>query len=208
MKKIIALLVAVLALGAAVPAQAGLKFGPRIGMNVNKLHFNKDELFDGANRAGFTGGVELEYISPFNVGFDVSLMYSYMNSKVEVEKTGTDTKTNIGHNFIEIPLNLKYKFGIAGISKLFAPYIFTGPSVAFKLDKGDSYFETKTTQWTWNFGLGLEFIQHLQIQASYGLGMNKVVDGVKDKYVAGATITTGDLKARNNYWTVTVGWLF
>lgn len=208
MKKLIGVLalLLLLAVGTA-PARAEFKYGPRLGLNVNKLSFDKD-LFDGDNQCGFTGGVQIEYIAPaINLGFDLSVMYSYMKMEAELNTPGGNnigTRT-VAKNFIEIPLNLKYKFSIPAVNKIIRPYVFTGPSVAFKLDKGDSYFDTKTTQWTWNFGLGLELIQHLQIGASYGLGMNKIVDGAK---VAGITVNADQLKARNNYWTVTAAWLF
>ena len=207
MKKIIASLAAVVLLigGVAGKAEAGLKFGPRIGLNVNKLHFNEG-IFDGNNQCGFTGGLQLEYMSFLNLGFDASVMYSYMDSQVKLDTDGSEsTSTKAGKNFIEIPLNLKYKIGLPMVSSVFAPYIFTGPCVAFKLDKGDGYLDTKTTQWTWNFGLGLEFVRHLQIGASYGVGMNNIMDGKK---ILGVDVNTGKVKAKNNYWTVTAAWLF
>lgn len=198
MKKSIALLVAaVMLLCGAGTAQAGLKFGPRIGLNVNKLHFDRSS-FDTSNRCGFTGGVQMEYMSFLNLGLDVSLMYSYMDSEV--------SNVEMSKHFLEIPLNIKYKIGIPMVSHIFAPYIFTGPSVAFRLDNiKNSPLNTQATQWTWNFGIGLQFIDHLQIGASYGLGMNNYVNGLN---TAIGTITTDQLKAKNNYWTVTAAWLF
>lgn len=198
MKKSIALLVAaVMLLCGAGTAQAGLKFGPRIGINVNKLHFDSKS-FETSNRCGFTGGLQMEYMSFLNLGLDASLMYSYMDSEAG--------NLDMSKHFIEIPVNVKYKIGIPVVSNIFAPYIFTGPSVAFRLDKiQNSPLNTQVTQWTWNFGLGLEFINHLQIGASYGLGMNNYVDGLNTPI---GNITTGQLKAKNNYWTITAAWLF
>ncbi len=210
MKRVVSLMMAVMMLvGAASTANAGFKIGPRVGLNVNKIHFdNGNNLLDASNNCGFTGGVQLEYLTFLNIGFDVSLMYSYMGSDINWKdlsvspNSGTDT----GKHFLEIPLNLKYKIGIPMLSKIFAPYVFTGPSVAFKLDKGNEYLKTKTSQWTWNLGLGLEFINHLQIGASYGFGINNIMDGVSIPVVG--TVNTKNLKARNNYWTVTAAWLF
>ena len=39
-----------------LPSSAQISFGPKVGICVNELHFNKDVL-NTANRTGFTGGV-------------------------------------------------------------------------------------------------------------------------------------------------------
>lgn len=210
MKKTLAImLLAVIGVCYAVPSKAEFKIGPRIGLNVNKLNFD-GKMFDGSNRCGFTGGIQAEYMLPMiSLGIDLSLMYSYMDYNVEENVSGTNQSTNtkFGKHFLEIPLNIKYKIGIPVVKKIFSPYVFTGPSVAFRLDKDENkYLSTKTSQWVWNIGLGLEFINHLQIGASYGFGMNNIMDGVELPVVG--QVNTDKLKARTNYWTVTAAWLF
>ncbi len=210
MKKTLAImLLAVIGVCYAVPSKAEFKIGPRIGLNVNKLNFD-GKMFDGSHRCGFTGGIQAEYMLPMiSLGIDLSLMYSYMDYNVEENVSGTNQSTNtkFGKHFLEIPLNIKYKIGIPVVKKIFSPYVFTGPSVAFRLDKDENkYFSTKTSQWVWNIGLGLEFINHLQIGASYGFGMNNIMDGVELPVVG--QVNTDKLKARTNYWTVTAAWLF
>lgn len=207
MKKTLALLLVVtMGLGYAAQAQAGFKIGPRIGLNVNKLNHEKGFL-SGSNNCGFTVGVQAEYMTPISLGLDLSLMYSYMDYKMEGNYSGNEYNPKFGKNFLEIPLNIKYKIGIPIVKKIFAPYIFTGPAVALKLDKDKNSLDihTKTAQWTWNLGIGLEFINHLQIGASYGFGMNNIMKG---KEIGGVTIQTEQLKAKTGYWTVTAAWLF
>mgnify|MGYP002746783538 FL=1 len=196
-------------LGYAGQSRAEFKFGPRIGLNVNKMSIDS-KVFDGENRCGFTGGVQAEYTVPIiNLGFDLSLMYSYMDSKVkaEVGSASVEGSSKTGKHFLEIPLNIKYKIGIPAIANILRPYVFTGPSVAFKLDKNkdDAMFDTKTSQWAWNLGIGLEFINHLQISAGYGFGMNNIMDG---KTIAGVNVNAGKIKAKNNYWTISAAYLF
>lgn len=218
MKKTLALLLVVtMGLGYAAQVQAGFKIGPRIGLNVNKLSTSGKigDLFDSSNNCGFTVGVQAEYMTPISLGVDLSLMYTYMDYQVEEDVTTTkqNVHPNFAKNFIEIPLNIKYKIGIPVVKKIFSPYVFTGPSVALKLGKDKGYnmgsinakTNTKTAQWVWNLGIGLEFINHLQIGASYGFGMNNIV---KDFEVAGTTLQTGEVKAKTGYWTVTAAWLF
>lgn len=190
MKKfIVAMLIAVMSIGAA---DAGLRFGVKVGTNVNHLSVtNVKDNFAGNNRAGFLGGVMAEYMTPLlGIGFDLGLQYAYLNSSVSDNK-----------NFIQIPLNLKYKISLPMVGSFLAPYIFTGPSFDFKLDKAAvEALKTKTFQAVWNVGVGLELIKHLQIGASYGFGINNIMDKV-------ITDMTGE-KYHNNYWTISAAWLF
>ncbi|MCH5226476.1 MAG: PorT family protein [Muribaculaceae bacterium] len=189
MKKFLAvLLIMVMSAGMA---QAGLRFGVKLGTNVDHISTNVKANFDKNNRAGFTGGVMMEYIAPMiGLGFDLGVQYAYMNSAISDNK-----------NFLEIPLNLKYKISLPVVGSFLSPYIFTGPSFDFKLDKNTvQYFKTKTFQTVWNVGLGLEFFKHLQIGASYGFGMNKIAE------VVIPNVET--VSYHNNYWTITAAWLF
>lgn len=188
------------ALFTCLTADAKFGFGPKLGVNIDKIHLSGGN-FDSDNRCGFTGGLTVEYIAPvFNVGFDISAMYSHMKTSV------TDAEGysyNVSGNFIEIPLHLKYMIGIPAVSSLISPYIYTGPSVAFKIGGEDSYGNTKSTQWGWDLGLGIQLIRHLQIGAGYTFGINKLANWVISDVNAGHTV-----KVRNNYWTVTAAWLF
>lgn len=214
MKRVkIAVVVLLVALVSGLQANARLAFGVKAGLNVNKMHLNHDELFDGSNRAGFTVGVMGEYTLPMiGLGVDLSLMYTRMNSEVEaqlpVNKAANFATAdyNVGKNFLEIPLNIKYKFSIPAINRIFSPMIYTGPTLALKLDGNDNYFDTKTCQWGWNVGIGLEFIRHLQISAGYTFGINNVMDDIEVPIIG--NVKPGDINMRNNYWTVTAAWLF
>ena len=192
------MLVALMGIGAA---NAGLRFGVRLGTNVNHLSNNVKDIFGKNNQAGFTGGVLMEYMTPLlGFGFDLGLQYAYMNTTVLYQDNAT-VYSEKNKNFIEIPLNLKYKFSLPIVGKFLAPYLFTGPSFDFKLDKNTfDAFKTRTFQTVWNLGLGIELVNHLQIAASYGFGLNNI-----------AKITIPDVKPEkyhNNYWTITAAYLF
>lgn len=199
----LSIVVLLVALFTGLSAQAKFGFGPKVGMNINKMHFSGEKLLDSDNRCGFTGGLTAEYIAPMlGLGVDVSLMYAHMKTSVAVENGPSE---NVSGNFFEIPVHLKYKIGIPAVESIIAPYIFTGPSVAFKLSGENSYAGTKKTQWGWDLGLGLELVRHLQIGAGYTFGINKIASVV----TAGYGFTTGhEIKVKNNYWTVTAAWMF
>ncbi|MBD5265075.1 MAG: porin family protein [Bacteroides sp.] len=202
-KVILTLLVAILGIGAA---NAQLRFGVKAGLNLNSLHLSnvKDNLTDD-NKAGFTGGVMAEFQIPvIGICFDLSAMYTHMSTTL---KDG-DENVGLAKNFLEVPINLKYKIGLPVVSHIVTPFIFTGPSFAFRLDSNkkdlEHYVQTKGTQSVWNVGLGVELIRHLQIQAGYGFGMNNIAKKIADANSINANFT----KLRNNYWTVTAAWLF
>ena len=200
MKFIKRLALAVIAVIAVAPvASAQFSIGPRLGINVNSLHFSKD-LFESDNRAGFTGGLQAEFMIPaVGFGFDASLMYVRRTAEVDHEKVGKD--------YLEIPVNLKYKFGIPLVGSILKPYIFTGPSFAFLTSRKaiGEFVHSRSSSVAWNFGFGLEFFRHLQVGASYGLGLSKTIAG----HIPGASGSGDvDIEGKNRYWTVTAAWLF
>ena len=152
-------------------------------------------IFSGENNVGYTVGVMADFHIPvIGLGFDASLMYSRMNSKSDGD--------NIGKNFIELPINLKYKFSLPVVGSFLAPYLYTGPSFAFKLDKNTlEYVKTKTCQVAWNVGLGIELFKHLQVGASYGFGINNIVEKTM-------LMNPESTKVKNNYWTISAAYLF
>lgn len=182
-------------------ASAQFRFGVKAGVNLNSLHFSDwKKNLQPDNGCGFTGGVMTEFQVPIiGLCLDASLMYTHMTAATDVytDPTASD-KIGQNKNFLEIPVNLKYKFPVPMVQ----PYLFTGPSFAFKLGGNDDYFKTKTVQCAWNIGLGFEVLSHLQISGSYGFGMNNIMKNFVD------INTTNDFKVKNNYWTITAAYLF
>ena len=190
---------AVFAIIFAASASAQFRIGPRLGVAVSELHFNKS-VFDSENRAGFTGGLMAEFTVPvIGVGMDASVMYVRRNSQWLADN-GVQTNNR---DYIDIPVNLKWKISIPLISKFVTPYIATGPDFAFLTSRraiSDAY-SNKSFDFSWNFGFGLQLLSHLQLGASYGLGLDKALEVVK----------SGDytnVDAKNRYWTVTAAYLF
>ena len=57
----------------------------------------------------------------------------------------------------------------------------------------------------WNLGLGLELFKHLQVSGGYTFGMNNVAKKIP---VLDNNLNIGDIKVKNNYWTITAAYLF
>lgn len=203
MVKMIRRMVVAVALMAAfaVPASAQFSFGVKAGVAVSDMKFNKDVL-DADNRAGFTGGVMAEVMIPMtNIGVDASLMYVRRNTEF-MDKLGDSEKSH--RDYIEIPVNLKWKIGLPIVGSIVSPYIFTGPSFAFLTSKKDieDAYKNKTFDVSWNVGLGVQLMKKIQVGASYGFGLTKAVEMVTDD------VNAAGIEGKNRYWTITAAYLF
>lgn len=195
-RTLMVMLFAVLTVGIA---NAEFRIGPRAGITVNKLHLdNVGSNFEADNRCGFTGGVMADFTVPIiGLGVDASLMYARMNSRVN----GTGNSTS--KDFFEVPINLKYKIGLPVVGNFVSPYVYTGPSFAFRLGKSRGEIKQKGFQWAWNVGIGVELLKHLQVGAGYAFGINNIIENTK----LGEDVSS-DIKLKNNYWTITAAYLF
>lgn len=190
----------ILAFCFTLQSEAQVRFGLKAGLNVNSLSFN-ESVFNADNRAGFTGGLMMEFTVPLvGIGADLSAMYvrrdAQWMAENDIQKSNRD--------YIEIPLNLKYKIGIPVISKIVVPFVTTGPSVSFLTSKraiSDAWTNNKV-DWAWNFGLGVQLLNKVQIAASYGLGLTNTLHAI------GKNTDNADIESKNRYWTITAAYLF
>ena len=149
-----------------LPASAQIRFGVKGGVNVNKIHLNK-QLFDADNTTGFTIGPMTEFTVPLiGVGMDLALLYSKENAKIS-------DAGELKNSYLDIPLNFKWKFGLPIVK----PYLTAGPYVGFRLG-GEKIWNVLDDQWKaksfssgLNFGAGVELLKHLQVGFTYSLGL-------------------------------------
>lgn len=191
--------VVALLMAAFIPSYAQFKIGPRLGVAINSLHFD-ERVMEKDNLAGFTGGLQLEFTVPLiGIGGDLSAMYVHRSASWMENNVRLDAKSD----YIDIPLNLKYKLTLPAISAIVKPYVFTGPSFSFLVSKQIvDDFKKKSCDIAWNFGFGVELINHLQVSASYGLGLTKTLEFVH------VVDNNAGIEGKNRYWTVTAAWLF
>lgn len=112
---------------------------------------------------------------------------------------GSASSTSMKTDYLDIPVNLKWKFGIP----LVKAYLSAGPYVGFRVG-GDKIWDVlgdqikaKNFSAGLNFGVGAELISHLQIGVNYGLGLTDNYSS--DKF---------DLNAKNRGWSITAAILF
>ena len=199
MKKVTGLVLIILMAFIAVPVKSQLKFGVKGGLNISSVHLNSDILKED-NVTGFQIGPMIETTIPLiGVGLDAAILYSQKGMDV---KSGTGTSTNVKTDYIDVPVNLKWKFGLPIIKG----YLAAGPYIGFRVG-GDKFWEipgsvvgqvkAKNFSAGLNFGAGVELISHLQVGINYGLGLT-------DNYSA----EKYDLNAKNRGWSVTAAILF
>ena len=199
LKRTLLVAVAVVLMSATASA-GGFRWGIKAGVALNSLHFDEEILNDVKNtdnQAGFTGGLMCEFTVPvIGLGVDASVMYMHRADKYENE--------DLNRDYIEIPINLKYKISLPVVNNVVTPYLFTGPSFAFLTGKTEinEALKSKRCDVAWNFGVGVELFKHLQVGASYGLGITKAVELVSDD------IKAAGIEGKNKYWTVTAAYLF
>lgn len=204
-----ALIVAILAIFTFGYASADFRFGVKAGLNFNNVDFEKfrnvqglkDQITDKNNQAGWMAGVMAEFTVPIiNLGMDASLLYARQNVG--------DNSFYKNKDFLDIPVNLKWKIGIPVVKKIISPIIYTGPDFLFALNKDVlKNVQEKKCEIGWNVGVGVELFRHLQIQGGYCFGLNSVA---KYTDMIGLDLPAGteDLKVKKDYWTLSAAYLF
>jgi hypothetical protein len=188
----------------ATPAQAQLSWGVKGGLNMSKLSF--DDLgysaLSSEHKQGFFIGPMAEFSTALGLGVDAALLYNQLGSD------GTDGYKQAG---IDIPVNLKYTFGLGSALGI---YIAVGPDFFFNFkDSQDTYiYDAGTSDVTTtannrkamvggNIGAGVKLLNHLQIGVNYNARLGR-----------SGNITLNDAKKISNYkfntWQISLAYLF
>ena len=194
MKKFLSTL-AILAALAVIPAQAQIKFGVKGGMNFPNMKLNYDNLVNGSGTGWFIGPT-LKATAPIGIlglGADISAFYDERRTKTEYN----GIEESIRVKSILVPLNARLNLNFV---ETFGIYVTTGPQFGFNVghknfnifghnseEAKDNYkdtFQLKKSYFSWNFGLGIMLLKHLEIGATYNLGIGttgEVKDMSKDE---------------------------
>ena len=211
MKKILSLVFLVAAMMFATSANAQVKFGLKGGLNVTSMSFSED-VFDASNTTGFFVGPMVKVTVPIvGLSFDAAALYD--QKEADVKYTGTDGelgKTTVRQKSINIPVNVRYGFGLSSLANAF---LFAGPQWGINVgDKNFKWNETssyslKKSNFSVNVGAGVTLLSHLQISANYNIACGKSADASLVK-AAEALTNAGKDKSRNNSWQIALGYWF
>ena len=160
MKRIVYLAIAITALMIATPAKAqfcwGIKGGISLGDHRLPSFTDEGQGLRLDNYAGFFVGPKAEVRIPIvGLGVEVAAMYAQK-----------DISSNFKQNSFQLPLNLKYSFGLGNKANLF---LAVGPEFGFNVGKtSDAYVVEKSTL-DLNAGLGVTILKHVQVAANYNM---------------------------------------
>jgi len=204
MKKIFA--VVLMAVAFAMPSKAQVSFGIQAGLNMSNVSV-KDAIEDASgaikSRTGFFVGPTVKFSLPIvGLGIDAAALYDQREGKSDDE--------TIKSQSLQIPINLRYGFGLGSLAEIFA---FAGPQFGFKLggDSDTSIGGTKVSEWTLkssnlsaNIGIGATIAGHLQAKVNYNIALGKTgeykgnIDGVMKEISS----------AKFNAWQISLAYFF
>lgn len=201
------LLAMIVTMTAANNASAQIKFGLKGGVNVTDMSLNSS-VFDASNRTGFFVGPTIKVQLPLvGLGIDASTLYDQREAKIKVGNT--TTKETLRSQAINIPINLRYGWGLSSMANIF---LFAGPQFGFNVGDKDqkitesSTWSVKNSNFSLNFGAGVTLLSHLQLTANYNVVCGKTSD---------ATITEGleqltnkEVRSRANAWQIALAYYF
>ena len=186
---------------------AQVRFGVKGGLNISSVHFDS-EVFQADNVTGFQVGPMIECQLPL-VGFGVDAAILYSQKGMETKSVAGE-KTSIKNDYLDVPVNLKWKMGIS-LAKV---YFSAGPYVGFRVG-GDKFWKipssvadqvrSKSFSAGLNFGAGVELISHLQVGLNYGLGLT---DNYSVQKVSVSDAFISKSGGKNRGWSVTAAILF
>ena len=205
MKKLFA--VVLLAAAFAMPSKAQFSWGIQAGLNMSNVTV-KEAVDDAGgavkSRTGFFVGPTVKFTLPIvGLGIDASALYDLREGK-----SGDET---IKSESLQIPINVRYGFGLGSIAEVFA---FAGPQFGFKLggDTDTSIGGTKVSEWTLkssnlsaNIGIGATIMSNLQAKINYNIALGKTGE-YKEAGVSGAMQEV--CSAKFNAWQVSLAYFF
>ena len=210
MKKVLSIVFMVVAMLFASNANAQIKFGLKGGLNVTSMSFS-EEVFDASNKTGFFVGPMVKVTVPIvGLSFDAAALYDQKEADVKYAAEGELGKVNVKQQSINIPVNVRYGFGLSSLANIF---LFAGPQWGinvgdknFKWNESSSY-SLKKSNFSVNVGAGVTLLKHLQVSANYNIACGKSADASLSKALDAAA-NAGKDKSHNNSWQIALGYWF
>ena len=204
-RKIISLLIAIVAIASASVANAQFRYGAMVGGDITTLRFKQD-IIDINKSAGYSAGVIGELMFPgIGFGVDFGLYYEQRGATLHLgtrelwASQGYGTERSYLH-YLVIPFHLRYKYtNLNGFEDILAPFAYAGPS--FGLLVGHSKIDCLSYPFGElgvDFGIGAEIKRNWQVSAGYTLGLTYAL---KDKILT-------NYSARNSTWNLRVAYFF
>ncbi len=213
MKKIFTIALVALGIMAAKPAEAGVGFGVKGGLNITNMSMSS-EVLDASNRTGFFIGPSVKFTLPVvGLGIDASALYDQREAKLKGEVAGysADLNTTVKQQSINIPINVRYTFGLGDLAGI---YIAAGPQFGFNV--GDKNFDMlkvanyklKSSNFSINLGAGVTLIKHLEIGFNYNIACGKTGEVTGKGAASDVVKSLADSSGKSNAWQISAAYYF
>ena len=165
MKRIAGIVLMAVALLFAAPVYAqfnwGVKGGVNLGNNSLPQLSSEGQVLSLNNYAGFFFGPKAEVRLPvIGLGVEAAALYEQKNLALSTSET-------FKQNSFQIPLNLKYSFGLGNMVNVF---VAAGPEFGFNVGKTPlTIFVEDKSMLSINAGLGVTLLKHLQLGVNYNV---------------------------------------
>lgn len=186
----------------ATSSYGQIRFGLRGEVGLNTPSFSKDAL-EVENLNSFKLGPTVEFMLPaMNFGLEASLLYN--NDRMDVThlvvgEGSSPEVVNATNHYLDVPLNLKYKFGLILPVKIYAA---AGPYARFHIGGDDVDFsdgieqiKSKSFQAGINLGLGAEIFSRLAVGVNYGIHLT-------DNYSASTPTWEDVVNKKDATWSI------
>jgi len=190
MKRFTYITVILIGLLVGTPAKAQFSWGIKGGVNLGNKDLtvlaNKEAAFDLTNYTGFFIGPKIEVRIPV-LGFGIEAATLYAQQDMKLSESDM-----FRQNSIQIPLNIKYSFGLGNSANIF---IAAGPEFDFNVGQTETVISTLTYTkegkpqsgaikayvideyiLSLNAGLGFTLFNHLQVSLNYNMPWGKSGD--------------------------------
>ncbi len=142
----------------ATPAQAQFCWGIKGGVSLGSLPELKTEgqALKLDDYAGFFIGPKAEVRIPIiGLGVEAAAMYAQKNVSDDFKQ-----------DCIQLPLNIKYSFGLGNKANLF---LAVGPEFGFNVGKTSDVYYMESSTVDLNAGLGVTLLKRVQLAANYNM---------------------------------------
>jgi len=172
-----------------------ITWGISSGLTISDLW--GDDVGGTTVRAGYTGGLFLNYRMSPNFSIQPEAVFTMRYSQVDKGVLGEAAKTDYDLGYLEFPVLFKAHLPNTSVV---TPNIYVGPSLAFKLygeaDGDDLKSRHNSVDFGLAFGGGVDIMRTMYLDLRYTLGLVDVFD------------VPGDPEAKNGTFSITVGYGF
>ena len=212
MKTKFTILIILLAFTTGLFAQFGIKTGVNMANEIKS--FSRADIaagFDSKNLNGYQIGFVYQAMpKKSGLGMEFGAILTQKGSAFTDTVTGTIKKGYRELNYVEVPVNLRYRLtlgliGIYGIAGLYGSYELSGKTVDEDVDPNVTTNSTYPTfmdhvDYGYNLGLGVEFFNKLQIGGTW-------TQGIKTSPIATSGLPT-PLTSSNRVFSINLVYLF